>query len=99
MVEKSDIYNFGDDDTIYSYGSDLPLILSNLELDMENLLLWFKVISLKVNLRKSEFMILNKICYKHFLDIGSITVKESDEVELLGITFDKALTFKRYIQN
>ena len=36
---------------------------------------------------------------KHSQKIGSITIKESDEVELLGITIDKALSFKKHIEN
>ena len=36
---------------------------------------------------------------KYSLKIGSITVKESNEVELLGITLDKALNFKKHIEN
>ena len=31
---------------------------------------------------------------KYTLKFGSITIKEPDEVELLGITIDKALNFK-----
>ena len=33
---------------------------------------------------------------KYSLKIGSITVKEPDEVELLGITIDKTLNFKKH---
>ena len=33
---------------------------------------------------------------KYSLKIGSIIIKESDEVELLGITIDKALNFKKH---
>ena len=36
---------------------------------------------------------------KYSLKIGSTTVKESDEVELLGITIDKALNFNKHIKN
>ena len=36
---------------------------------------------------------------KYSLKIGSITVKESAEVELLRITIDKALNFKKHIEN
>ena len=36
---------------------------------------------------------------KYSLKIGSITVEESDEVELLGVTIDKALDFKKDIEN
>ena len=36
---------------------------------------------------------------KYSPKIGSITIKESDEVELLGITIDKDLNFKKHIEN
>ena len=36
---------------------------------------------------------------KYNLKIGSITVKGSEEFELLGITIDKALNFRRHIEN
>ena len=36
---------------------------------------------------------------KYSLKIGSITVKEFDEVKLLGISIDKALNFKKQIEN
>ena len=41
-------------------------------------------------------MILGKKkCLNYSLKVGSITTKESDEVELPGITIDKALKFKK----
>ena len=96
VVEKSDICNFVDDNTLYFHGSNLPLILNNLEHDMKNLLYWFKINSLKANAGKFQFMILRKNKrLKYCLKIRSITIKESDEVELLGITIDKALNFKK----
>ena len=36
---------------------------------------------------------------KYSLKIGCITVQEPDEAELLGITIDKALNFKKHIEN
>ena len=36
---------------------------------------------------------------KYSLKIGSITVKEPGEVELLGITIDKTFNFKKHIKN
>ena len=36
---------------------------------------------------------------KDSLKIGSITIKETDEVELLEITIDKALNFFKNIEN
>ena len=67
---------------------------------MRNILYWFKINSLKANSGKFQFMILGKKNgLKYSLKIGSITIKESDEVELLGITIDKDLYFKKHIEN
>ena len=45
-------------------------------------------------------MILGKsLRQKCCLTIGPINVKESDHVELLGITIDKHLSFKKHIEN
>ena len=52
VVEKSGICNFADDNTLYSHGSNLLLILNNLEHDIRNLLYWFKINSPKANLGK-----------------------------------------------
>ena len=41
VVKKSDICNFADDNTLFSHGSNFPLILNNVEHDMRNLLYWF----------------------------------------------------------
>ena len=91
VAEKSNICNFADDNTLtlVSHGSTLPLILNNLKLDMRNLLYWFKISSLKANSGKFQFIILGKKNrLEYSLKIGSITVKKSDEVELLGKTID-----------
>ena len=67
---------------------------------MRNLLYWFKFNSLKANPGKFQFMILGKKKrLKYSLKIKSITIKESDQVELLGITIDKALNLKKHIEN
>ena len=75
VFEKSDIFNFADDNTLYSHGSNLPLIMNNLEHDMRNLLYWFKINSLKANPGKFQFMILGKKKrLKYTLKFGSIYV-------------------------
>ena len=56
---------------------------------MRSLLHWLKINALKANRGNFQFMILGKKKdLKYSLIIGSITVKESDEVELLEITID-----------
>ena len=67
---------------------------------MRDLLFWFNINLLKANPEKLQFMIFEKNNRLKFsLNIGSVTVKKSDKVELLGITIDKALNFRKHIKN
>ena len=100
VVKKSGICNFANDNTLFSHGNNFPLILNNLEPDMRSLLYWSRINSVKANPGKCQFLILGKKNrLKYRLKIGSVTVKESDEVEILGIIIDKALNIRKHIEN
>ena len=43
VIEKSNICNFANDNTLYSHGRNLPLILNNLEHDMRNFFIGSKL--------------------------------------------------------
>ena len=83
FIEKSEICNFADDNTLYSCDRNLLRIKENLTFDMKNILLWFRTNSLKANAGKFQFMILNRKNHRRQrMVINSITVKESNEVIL-----------------
>ena len=70
FVEKSEICNSTDDNTVYSFGKDLAKIKEDLICTMKNVLKGFILNSLKANPGKFQFMILgDKTCYKHILKI------------------------------
>ena len=52
FIERTNICNFADDDTIYSCNINLQTILKDLKHDMQNILKWFKVNSMKPNSKK-----------------------------------------------
>ena len=67
---------------------------------MKNILYLFRTNSFKANAGKFQFMILNRENHRRQqMVINSITVKESNEVILLGITTDDKLVFKKHIEN
>ena len=67
---------------------------------MKNILLWFRTNSLKANAGKFQFMILNRKNHRRQrMVINSITVKESNEVILLGITIGNKLVFKKHLES
>ena len=99
FIEKSEICNFADGNTPYSCDRNLLRIKENLTFDMKNILFWFRTNSLKANAGKFQFMILNRKNHRRWrIIINSITVKESNEVILLGITVDNKLVFKKTLR-
>ena len=64
------------------------------------MLYWFQVNSLKANPGKFQIMIFgDKKNNTFILNIHDKEIKNSSEVELLGITIDSQLKFKKYIDN
>ena len=64
VIEKSDICNFADDNTLYSCGANLyKTVLENLKYEASKLLHWLKINSMKANPEKFQFMILSKKSY------------------------------------
>ena len=62
---------------------------------MINVSKWFKVNSMKANPKKFQFMILGKGTRQTItLNIYNIKIRESQNVELLGLIIDNRLTFK-----
>ena len=98
FIERTNICNFADDNTIYSCNINLQTILKDLKYDMQNILKWFKVNSMKPNPKKFQFMILGKSTRQSIiLNINNVKIRESSSVVLLGLTIDNRLTFKDHI--
>ena len=53
IIQKSDICNFADDNTLYSCVKQLQSVFCNLQFDLKNILKWFNINSLKANLINS----------------------------------------------
>lgn len=94
FIEEGEIWNFADHNTIYDCGEDSSYILQNLKHRMKLLLKWFRINSLLANPGKFQFMVLGRKKQNSAkLIINSITIEESKELLLLGITTDNLLTF------
>ena len=78
FIERRNICNFADDNTIYSCNISLQTTLKDLKYDMQNILKWFKVNSMKSNPKKFQFMILGKSTIQSIiLNINNIKIRES----------------------
>ena len=58
VITLSEVCNFADDNTLYSSNKELELVFRNLESDLNNVLAWFNINSLKANPGKFQFMVL-----------------------------------------
>ena len=97
MIIRSDICNFADDNTLYGRDKKLENIFVNLKIKLKNALYWFQANSLKANPGKFQFMILRDKKNAFVLNIHDKEIKNSGEVELLGITIYSQLKFKKQI--
>ena len=75
FVERTNLCNFADDNTIYRCDSDLEFILEDLQHDMKILLNWFKGNSMKPNPKKFHFIILDKGSKVYLSCVIQITLK------------------------
>ena len=95
FIERTNICNFADDNTIYSRNINLQTILKDLMYDMQNILKWFKANSMKPNPKKFQFMILEKSTRQSIiLNINNVKIRESSSVVLLGLTTDNRLRIR-----
>ena len=91
-ITRTNICNFADDNTIYSSNINLQTILKDIKYDMQYILKWFKVNSLKLNPKKFTFMILGKSTRQSIvLNIKNIKIRETSSVVLLGFTIENRL--------
>ena len=103
FVEKSDICNFADDNTLSVADISVEHIINSLESDIEILQKWFLDNGMMLNENKCQFMIIESS--KNIrnetaeLKIQNKTIVESAKGKLLGITIDKNLTMKEHIKN
>ena len=98
VIKLSEVCNFADDNTLYSSNKELELVFRNLESDLNNVLVWFNISSLKAKPGKFQFMVLGtKETDSFVLNIGKNKIESSTEVTLLGVKIDKQLKFKSHI--
>ena len=84
-IQKSNICNFAADNTLKSSSQDLQTVIESFTYDVKNVLVWFRINSMKANPEKFQFVILSKTGLPQYnLLIDSNVIKESADVEMLG---------------
>ena len=91
-IEKSQIYNFADGNTLYASGKNIGDVATCLEVDMENILKWFDSNRMVANPDKFQVMFLglpknSNIC----IEVDDLVLVPKDNVKLFGINIDSEL--------
>ena len=97
--EKIEIFNFADDNTVYSCAKSVNDVIENLQSDLKIALKWFKDNQMMANPGKFQFMILSKNTINKSIVIDNKTIESSKSVKLLGLTIDNKVNFGIRINN
>ena len=99
FIEKTDICNFTEDNTIYSCAKSVNNAIENLQSDLKIALKWFKDNQVMANPGKFQFMILSKNTINKSIIMSIKTIESSKSVKLLGLIIDNKLNFGIHIND
>ena len=93
------VCNFVDDQTLYSHGQTIDIVVSKLEGDIKRTLTWCEQNSLVPNPDKFQIMFLGTKTFTNMnLKINGQTTSTTKTVQLLGITIDWKLQFNKHVK-
>ena len=99
MLKKTDLHNFGDDNTITVVCDQLADLIKILEAEGELSVGWFRENEMVVNSDKFQAIILNRkeAQAAHKLIIDNKEIKTTNSIKLLGININDQLKFNEHI--
>ena len=99
MLKKTDLHNFGDDNTITVVCDQLADLIKILEAEGELSVGWFRENEMVVNSDKFQAIILNRkeAQAAHKLIIDNKEIKTTNSIKLLCINIDDQLGFNEHI--
>ena len=78
-------------------------VSESLSRDLVKVSEWCDLWGMKLNASKTKTMIVSRSCTKHpqspALTIGRTELKESDDLVILGVTFDSKMTFEKHLRS
>ena len=99
MLKKTDLHNFGDDNTITVVCDQLADLIKILEAEGELSVGWFRENEMVVNSDKFQAIVLNRkeAQAAHKLIIDNKEIKTTNSIKLLGININDQLKFNEHI--
>ena len=99
FVENSDLSNYADGNTLYSFGNDLEKVKQTLRQDFKIVKRWFYENYMVSNSSKCHLMCLGQNTVNEKFVYDNIEMKNSKEKKILGVIIDNILRFESHVKN
>ncbi len=103
FIEKCDLFNYADDNTLSVNGTTIDYVIEALKVDTENAVNWFTTNLMQANPDKFQLMYMKPFISRDplplTLDINGASIERERNVKLLGITIDDKLKFDIQVNN
>ena len=97
FIRNIDVANFADDTSPYACDIDTDAALTRLKEELEILFIWFENNYFKSNPDKSHLLAGNNDTLE--INIGEVSIKNSSEEKLLGITISNDFSIIKHVSN
>ena len=99
FFEKSDLYNYADDNTISAFANTINELINILQSESETAISWFQNNEMIVNPEKFQAIIINpkngtRLPSKYTLKFNEYEIESENSVVLLGVAIDDKLSFE-----
>ena len=94
---EADICNFADDNTLFACDVSMDKLIEKLESSAITVIEWFKNNHMELNESKCHLLFCGNSKNSISVNVGSFTIEQENEVNLLGIVIDKQLKFDNHI--
>ena len=103
FIDKSELYNYADDNTLSVADTNIEIIIRILESDAKILSTWFDNNGMLLNAKKCKFLVVESAKSSRSktaaIKVQNKIVSEENEGKMLGITFDNNITMHEHIKN
>ena len=93
---------FADDTNLFSSGTDLQLLESQINEDLVQISLWLKVNKLSLNIKKTHYMVFTRSKIRNIqlaINIDDESIDEVRSTKFLGVVIDNKLNWKDHIMH
>ncbi len=90
----NNIFNYADDNSLLSIDATVDSVMFNLRCSAEVMISWFEDNHMQANPAKFQLLRLGDAFYTSGLEIGEHHIESSHSVKILGVTFERTLSFR-----